>query len=1003
MKEIKIGCGRKRTLRGFGLMLCICFGMLALPAFTSHAADGQAVFSEKYAKPGTILKALPEEDLPEGCIYQYQWSVGGKDAGNFTDSYQVKDTDLEKMIQVKIRVTGAVQNSYTGQMYCSELPVMYVTTEKAITGKTEYVDGTLSTQMNDEYQDATGYEGKIQIRWRGNSTMGLPKKPYKVKLDKKTDMFGFGKNKHWVLLANYLDNSFMKNSLSYNLSGDLGMPYMQSVNVVLIMDGNYQGLYQFCEQIRVDQDSGGNRVDIYDWESAAEDHAKAIAEAEGFSKTDKKALEEAMAADYAWASTGQVLYGGKTYQLGDYEDIEIPSRTGGYLIELDEYFDELSKFISWQMKQPLNLKNPEMAYTNEEMMNYAATYIDAFETAIQNADFTAWHEGENKSYSQLFDMGSLVDFWLVNELFMNEDAMKKSTYMYKDIDGLFFMGPIWDMDWAAAGEGNTHNPKVWQTLYYNSNAQANQWYKKMIKDPYFAAMAYERYHEIRDTLLEEMVQDEGTIDQNQIYMQKAAQADYDLWRRGSGFQEEVSRLRGFLRERISWMDQQFQSVETLMTSFRTNKLVENAVTIHAETKDENVIQFMMPGQAEKAQVRINGNYLGAASIENGKARMEFDDTYVLTDGSQNLITINYEGKDGAVTYSYASFIKKLSQLYKVTVTAGKGGAAGIVTQDGLAGELTAEQETWITVLAEPSKDYQFEAWIENGEVISKEAEYQFSLDANRTLEASFTKMQEPPKPDEYQVTVSASEGGNAGVVIGSGLVGNWSAEEGTQLTLRAQVAPNYVFDGWYEDGIKVAGTTDYMFLLRGSRSLTARFIKSEKPVDPEKKKLDTLQITKIKDRAYTGKAVKPSVHVQDGAAILKQGQDYTAAYKKNKNPGKASVILTGAGNYTGTKTIHFNIVPKKAEKPRTLLAKKRMVTVLWKRDKRATGYQIQYSLSKNFKKGNKEVLVKKNSVKSKKIGKLKAGRKYYVRIRAYKLISGKKAYGAYSKARSVRV
>lgn len=78
------------------------------------------------------------------------------------------------------------------------------------------------------------------------------------------------------------------------------------------------------------------------------------------------------------------------------------------------------------------------------------------------------------------------------------------------------------------------------------------------------------------------------------------------------------------------------------------------------------------------------------------------------------------------------------------------------------------------------------------------------------------------------------------------------------------------------------------------------------------------------------------------------------------------------------------------------------LTVKWTKDKKASGYQIQYSLNKKFKKA-KTVTIKKSGTASGKIKKLKAGQKYYVRVRAYKICGKTKLYGNYSKAKSVKV
>lgn len=949
MKRLREEEKRLKKWMRKALFLCtvICMGALLSPGWKAYAADEiRAVFTSEYAKPGQALEVVLEGELPADCQYSYQWIVDGKQAAEVGSTYQVTEQDLEKFIEATVKVTGSVEGSYTAKMYCSELPVMYVTTKAQIQDKVNYVDGTLSTQRNDEYQDATVYNGDIEIRYRGNSTMGYPKKPYKVKLGKKTDMFGFGKNKHWTLLANYLDGTFMRNYLSYDLSGGLGMPYMQSVDVVLIMNGEYQGLYQFCEQIRVDYESDGNRVDIYDWESAAEENADVIADANGFSKSDKSALEEEMLADLSWASTGAFTYKGVTYQMADYPEIQIPSLTGGYLLELDAYFDEMSKFRSWKLGQPLNIKNPETAQSNQEMMDYIGAYIDAFETAIQSYDFSSAYEGENKGYSQLFDMDSLVDFWLVNELFMNEDAMKKSTYMYKDIDGLFYMGPIWDMDWSSdSGVGNTNYTDRWQTLHFNDGAQSQQWYKFIIKDPYFAVRVRERYLEIRDTLLEDIVKADGIIDAKEEYLSKAAVADMRYWDRfGADFSGQVKKLKSFLTDRLAWMDRQFTSVETLMTSWGTYQPAEVGNGAFVVSENQVEIAFTVPEGTKKAALLVNGVYIGEATLS---------------------------GVDASLTVSTDIF-----------------------------SEIEKRDTLLFTYCCQDSK---------NG------------------VSYGYEEMEKPPAPVLYRIQVSAGEGGTAAILQEQEPVQSVEAEEGSQVVLLASPSAGYTFDGWYENENKVYVVTRVVLTANRDQSLEARFVKEEEPgpvepepsesepaqtnptegnqekTEPQTRSIAQAQVDRIADQAYTGKALKPKVKASYGGMALKEGTDYTLAYKNNKKTGKATVILTGKGSYTGTKTVTFRIVPKKAVVKKAAASGTKAIKISWKKDKKATGYQIQYCLKKSFKKGVKTVNIKKNGVVSKKINNLKAGKNYFLRVRAYKVIDGKKAYGAYSKPVVVRV
>lgn len=151
----------------------------------------------------------------------------------------------------------------------------------------------------------------------------------------------------------------------------------------------------------------------------------------------------------------------------------------------------------------------------------------------------------------------------------------------------------------------------------------------------------------------------------------------------------------------------------------------------------------------------------------------------------------------------------------------------------------------------------------------------------------------------------------------------------------------------------------------------------------------------IPDYTWDGNAKKPAIKASLDGLPLQKGQDYTVQYKYNTNVGQAKVILTGKGNYTGTKTLYFKINPKKTSIQK-LTGDKGSFTVKWyKRTEKMsksqiTGYQIQYSKKSDFStKTSVWVPLKNKSGNynvSKKINNLKKG-KYYVRIRTYKKIS----------------
>lgn len=219
---------------------------------------GEVSFDADFAEVGVPIKAEVPGD--EGRDFIYRWYIDGIRIENDGDTYTPIESDMQSMISVEVFDTKGNAVG-TANMFMSEIPVIYIETEnrEPVHSKEEYIDADIRIQGNQEYNsDKVLYEGKTQIRGRGNATWNADKKPYRLKLDSKADLFGMGKNKHWVLLSNPFDTSLLRNQLSYNLSADMGLEYQKSVWVDLVFNGTPVGNYQLCEHIRVDD----NRVDI---------------------------------------------------------------------------------------------------------------------------------------------------------------------------------------------------------------------------------------------------------------------------------------------------------------------------------------------------------------------------------------------------------------------------------------------------------------------------------------------------------------------------------------------------------------------------------------------------------------------------------------------------------------------------------------------------------------------------------------------------------------------
>ena len=153
---------------------------------------------------------------------------------------------------------------------------------------------------------------------------------------------------------------------------------------------------------------------------------------------------------------------------------------------------------------------------------------------------------------------------------------------------------------------------------------------------------------------------------------------------------------------------------------------------------------------------------------------------------------------------------------------------------------------------------------------------------------------------------------------------------------------------------------------------------------------------------YNGKNKQPNVNIIINNVSLSKDRDFKVEYKNNKNIGTASIIVTGIGNYNGKVTKTFTINPKGTSLSK-LTAGKKKFTAKWKKQTiQTTGYQIQYSTDKNFKKDNKTSTISKNKTLSKAISKLKSKKKYYVRVRTYKTVKGKKYYSGWSSNKSIK-
>lgn len=495
---------------------------------------------------------LVAKNYPDGVTFK--WIVKNAASGATMGTASGKDgtytlTSKDENGMVTLQVDGYDDAVY----YNSSIPTFYIESERAYydVSKGGYNSANLQIITTSEYPDMK-YNGGMQIKLRGNSTAYQAKRPFRIKLDDKTPLFGMEESKHWCLLANVYDRTNLRNKLSYDFGMALGLATCESNFVNVIFNGEYYGMYQLTEAIRAEE----GRVNIFNWEEEAEDVAKAIAKKEGLSKDDRDKLEENLTKNLSWITSGK--FG--NYTISDYVDTSDYDITGGYLIENDFYYDEVSKFTT-KNEMKLQLQNPEYLNSNDEMMNYLKDYVQDMEDAIYAPNRRS---DEGKHYSEYMDVESFIDFWMVNEVFKNVELLYKSCYLYKDVGGLITWGPIWDMDWTSGNHVNLGGQGGKYDTWWHSESQDREyWYRALYNDPWFVLKLYERWGEIQgniDTVMSEL----------EVWNEKLAgpsAVDNTRWWYDWTHEKEVNTFRKWMNDRREWMNKQMATPETLVESF----------------------------------------------------------------------------------------------------------------------------------------------------------------------------------------------------------------------------------------------------------------------------------------------------------------------------------------------------------------------------------------------------------------------------------------------------
>lgn len=207
--------------------------------------------------------SIPEEVDATKLIAVFEYEGVGVFIGNTEQISGKTANDFTEDLTYRVNAEDGTHAEYTVIVTLikelkSVMPHIYIDTDDQapVNSKKDYVNASIRIDGGGEYDD---YEGRTRIRGRGNSTWAYPKKPYRIKLDKKATLFGLSAEKDWILLANYLDESLMCNAIALKTGRLLDMPFTHHIIPVdVTLNGVYVGNYMFTEHKEVED----NRINV---------------------------------------------------------------------------------------------------------------------------------------------------------------------------------------------------------------------------------------------------------------------------------------------------------------------------------------------------------------------------------------------------------------------------------------------------------------------------------------------------------------------------------------------------------------------------------------------------------------------------------------------------------------------------------------------------------------------------------------------------------------------
>ena len=490
--------------------------------YTQHKCDcGNIYITDELDELGHDLECIAEDkyknqeaDCNQKAIYFRSCSRCDFISEDEFEFGELKEHQLGEFLHDavygKYRICGACEKIK------GELPIISINTISGENIETkDYIDTKISVSSCAEEYVLDEVDAEVKVR--GNGTATHPKKPYRIKFNKKQKMLGLNndlKAKSWVLLAEYVDKSFSRNILAFSLAEalmEVDNYYVSDYKLVEVyINGEYNGVYVLAEQQQVND----GRVDINEPE---EDYNGV--DIGYFLEFDTYAQDEDFyfSIDYKNSLT---TYAGQICGIDKFNPY--------YTIKSDIYSIEQKEYIAKYMQNLYDVLY-ETIYNSSN-----GEYV--YKTLDENGNIIEDHtiSSKEEAVCKLIDINSLVSTYILNEIVMNVDYGWSSFFMSIDMSEngnkkLTFEAP-WDFDWAITGDLSKVNNVFACNVnsdFFTATDCVNPWLMILCNEDWFWDKVEAKYQSFRESNIVQIIS-ENIFDLSEFY-EINFQNNFQLW------------------------------------------------------------------------------------------------------------------------------------------------------------------------------------------------------------------------------------------------------------------------------------------------------------------------------------------------------------------------------------------------------------------------------------------------------------------------------------------